>query len=210
MNAFFRTVSEVPSCSNERMELSDEALAQQVVGLDDPQAFEVLVQRHQPKILMLQKRLCRDPALAEDLCQETFLRAWRKLATFDNRGSFAGWLARLAHNVFLQSLRKNKKHRDHEVPEEHAGETAIAGSQSGESAGDQLDLERLLAVVSNEEQVVLILSYAHGLSAGEIAKVVDSREGTVKSQIHRAKQKIREHFELAPEVRQNRENGVTP
>lgn len=210
MNAFFRATRKTPSCSNERMELSDEALAQQVVGLDDPQAFEVLVQRHQPKILMLQKRLCRDPALAEDLCQETFLHAWRKLATFDNRGSFAGWLAKLAHNIFLQSLRKNKKHRDHEVSEEQAGESAAAAPQSGESAGNQLDLERLLAVVSNEEQVLLVLHYAHGLSASEIAKVVDSPDGTVKSQIHRAKQKIREHFELSPEVRQNQANGVTP
>ena len=62
-------------------ELSDEALVQQALGLNDAGAFEQLVRRHQRKVLMLQRRFCRDPALAEDLCQETFLRAWRKLSS---------------------------------------------------------------------------------------------------------------------------------
>lgn len=181
------------SCSNDRMEQSDEMLVQQVVGLDDRAAFDLLIQRHQARILLLQKQFCRDATLAQDLCQETFLRAWRKLATFDNRGRFAAWLAKLAYNVFLQHLRRNRIARESELPETAA--TAEFEARS-EDNPELLDLERLLAVVSLEEQIVLVLNYAHGLSNSEIATLLNTPEGTVKSQIHRAKQKIREHFNL--------------
>ena len=186
------------------MELSDEALVQQVVGLNDAQAFEQLVRRHQRRILLLQQRFCRDRSLAEDLCQETFLRAWRKLASFDNRGHFAGWLAKLAYNVFLQNLRKNKKRIAHETAESPTSEAAAITP----APAAMLDLETMLAVVSEDEQVLLVLNYAHGLSNSEIAAILDSPEGTIKSQIHRAKQKIREHFDLATTTSQNRATGA--
>jgi RNA polymerase sigma-70 factor (ECF subfamily) len=192
------------SCSNEAMELSDEALVQQAVGLNDTQAFEQLVRRHQRRILLLQQRFCRDHALAEDLCQETFLRAWRKLASFDNRGRFGGWLAKLAYNVFLQNLRKNKQRTTHETAESPASE-AVATTPA---PATMLDLETLLAVVSEDEQVLLVLNYAHGLSNSEIAGVLDTPEGTIKSQIRRAKQKIREHFDLASATSQNQATGA--
>ena len=70
------------------MEASDEILVSQVLGLGDTAAFEQLVHRHQPRVLLLHKRLVKDPALAEDLCQETFLRAWNKLRTFRATGRF--------------------------------------------------------------------------------------------------------------------------
>ena len=191
-------------CSNDNMELSDEALVQQAVALNDAKAFEQLMRRHQRRIVLLQQRFCRDRSLAEDLCQETFLQAWRKLASFDNRGRFAGWLAKLAYNVFLQNLRKNKKRNAHETPESPTSE-AVATTPSPAA---MLDLETMLAVVSEDEQVVLILNYAHGLSNSEIAEVLDTPEGTIKSQIHRAKQKIRDHFDLDPTTSQKRATGA--
>lgn len=192
------------ACSNNTMELSDEALVQQVVGLNDVQAFEQLVRRHQRRILLLQQRFCRDRALAEDLCQETFLRAWRKLSSFDSRGHFAGWLAKIAYNVFLQNLRKNKKRVAHETAEDPTRDAAAATP----TPGAMLDLATMLAVVSEDEQVALVLNYAHGLSNSEIAGILDSPEGTIKSQIHRAKQKIREHFDLAATNPQDRTSGA--
>lgn len=191
-------------CSNDEMELSDEALVQQAVGLNDAKAFEQLMHRHQRRILLLQQRFCRDRALAEDLCQETFLRAWRKLSSFDNRGHFAGWLAKIAYNVFLQSLRKNKKRTEHET----AQSPSIEAVATTPKPGAILDLETMLAVVSEEEQVVLVLNYAHGLSNSEIAAVLERPEGSIKSQIHRAKQKIREHFDLDAAKSQNRTTGA--
>jgi len=176
------------------MEQSDEALVQQAVGLSDIQAFEALVRRHQPRVLLLQRRLARDTSLAEDLCQETFLRAWRKLSTYDRRGSFSGWLAALARNVFLQHLRRTRRTRESEVGQ--ADDEALEGTAAVAvgTTPELLDLDRLLSAVSEDEQILLVLNYAHGLSNAEIAEVLGSKEGTVKSKIHRAKEKIRSHF----------------
>lgn len=176
------------------MEQSDDALVQQAVGLADTQAFEVLVRRHQPRVLLLQRRLARDPALAEDLCQETFLRAWRKLATYDRRGSFGGWLAALARNVFLQHLRRTRRTREMEI--DRYADEALESTEARVvgTAPELLDLDRLLGAVSEDEQILLVLNYAHGLSNAEIAEILGSKEGTVKSQIHRAKEKIRNRF----------------
>jgi RNA polymerase sigma-70 factor (ECF subfamily) len=179
------------------MELSDETLVQQAVGLEDLRAFETLVRRHQSRILLLMRQLSRDHALAEDLCQETFLRAWRKLSTFSNKGSFGGWLAKLGYNVFLQHLRRGNKERN------TISSTEIAETLPAPSSGfsDELpDLQRLLGVVSPEERVVLVLNYAHGLSNSEIAGILDVPVGTVKSQVHRAKEKIRSHFRIGGEA----------
>ena len=108
------------------MELSDEALVQQAIGLNDLGAFEQLVRRHQPRILMLQRRFSGDRTLAEDLSQETFLRAWRKLDSFRGTCRFSAWLAKLAYNVLLQHIRKSGGHqRDVSIDDREAAELAM-------------------------------------------------------------------------------------
>lgn len=210
MNAINRGLAALRGCAPDDMELSDEALVQQAVGLNDSQAFEQLMRRHQRRILMLQQRFCKDPVLAEDLCQETFLRAWRKLPSFDNRGAFGGWLATLAYNVFLTSVRRNKRRNATETEQTEATPEPAAADNPAAA----IDLDTLLAVVSDEEQVLLVLNYAHGLSNSEIGGILDVPEGTVKSQIHRAKQKIRDHFKLGststPRRMENPATGETP
>jgi len=180
------------------MELSDEALVQQAIGLNDLGAFEQLVRRHQARILMLQRRFSGDRALAEDLSQETFLRAWRKLDSFRGTGRFSAWLAKLAYNVFLQHVRKTGD-RKQDISIDGDEFTELAMSQPG--AIDELpDLPRLLSVLSYQEQLVIVLNYGHGLSNSEIAQVLDIAPGTVKSQIHRAKDKIRQRFSITPDA----------
>lgn len=177
------------------MEPSDELLAAQAATLGDSTAFETLMRRHEKRIFHLLRRFTRDPALAEDLCQDTFLRAWRKLDRFEGRGAFGGWLSKLAYNVFLQHARRPPQpDRSLDDPDRTwAAEEALAGP---ELALDTPDLDRLLAAVSPAEQELLVLTYAAGLSAGEIADMLGSTTGTVKSQIHRAKDKIRRRFNL--------------
>jgi DNA-directed RNA polymerase specialized sigma24 family protein len=74
--------------------------------------------------------------------------------------------------------------------------TPVPNTQPNPEAA--LDLDTLLSVVSEDDQVLLVLNYAHGLSNSEIGKILDVPEGNIKSQIHRAKQKIRQHFQLDP------------
>lgn len=184
------------------MEPSDETLVRQVVGLNDQQAFEQLVRRHQTRLLYLQRRFVRDDALAEDLCQETFLRAWDKLSTFRGTGSFSAWLTRLGYNIFLQHRRKTsasaglmQPYVDDDSGVEGCGTTPAPAPIPAQR--DELpDLPKLLAILPEAEQLVLILTYAHGLSATEIGAILDTPPGTIKSQVHRAKDKIRQHFQI--------------
>ena len=186
----------------ELSEVSDEALALQASTLSDDDAYETLVRRHERRTLAMLRRFTRDPAVAEELCQETFLRAWQKLSSFQGQGSFGAWLAAIAYNVFLQHRRRHAG-RDRVTDSlDVAGpgtELADRHSANGADTGSA-ELDRLLAVVSADERIVLTLSYAAGLSASDIGAMLGLPPGTVKSQIHRAKDKIRRAFDIEAET----------
>ncbi|MCZ6658275.1 MAG: RNA polymerase sigma factor [Gammaproteobacteria bacterium] len=162
----------------------------QVVSLNDSEAFAVLVRRYQAKILLLHRRLARDSGIAEDLCQETFFRAWDKMATYRGNGRFAAWLSKLAYNVFLQHYRKSSRAIEASLHSEELPE------RTSELADELPDLERLLDVLNAEEQLLLVLNYAYGLTNDEIGRVLDQPAGTVKSHIFRAKAKIRQRYRI--------------
>jgi len=172
---------------------SDEALVASVVAARDAAAFEALVRRHQSRVRNWLRLLTRSSALADDLAQETFIRAWQRAQTFTGRGKFVSWLMKVAYNTFLEQRRSDRTRTriEAEVSRARAEEEGAAG-------GDEWpDLERMLAVLSADERLALVLCYAHGLSHSEIADVIDMPLGTVKSHVHRAKAKIRERFALA-------------
>lgn len=175
---------------------SDQALVARAVSLADDGAFETLMRRHQQRIYYLLLRFSRDRAVAEDLCQDTFLQAWRKLSSYQGRGSFAGWLAQVAYKVFLQHRRRNRHQPPQSLEDPQFQASGDQALRSPQPAGEAPDLERLLAVVSTDERTLLILAYGAGLSASEIGEMLGSSAGTVKSRIHRAKQKIRRHFHI--------------
>ena len=162
----------------------------QVVALNDSEAFAVLVRRYQAQFLLLHRRLARDSGIAEDLCQETFFRAWDKMATYRGNGRFAAWLSKLAYNVFLQHYRKSSRAIEASLHSEELPE------RTSELADELPDLERLLDVLNAEEQLLLVLNYAYGLTNDEIGRVLDQPAGTVKSHIFRAKAKIRQRYRI--------------
>ena len=140
------------------------------------------------------RRLTRDHELADDLAQDAFVHAWDRLHTYSGSGSFIGWLLKVAYTTFLQS--KRKANRYSEVLQEmgHASETdRERAAQPNEEISD---LDRFLAVLTEEERAVMIMSYAFGLSHREIGDAADLPVGTVKSIIFRGKEKIREAFEI--------------
>ena len=153
------------------------------------------MRRHQSRIRGLLRHLTRDASVADDLAQDTFVRAWEKLESFRGDGRFEAWLSKLAYTRFLQHQRRRKleaRHRTHADPE-----TVVTSAPNDEV----VDLDRLLSVCSHDEQLLLVLNYAQGLSHTEIAAVVERPVGTVKSQIHRAKAKIRAQFALEEQRR---------
>ncbi len=172
----------------------DNDLVARVVASGDTQAFGELIRRHQSQVRNFLRKLARDAELADDLAQDCFLHAWDKLRTYSGRGTFIGWLMKVAYTTFLQSKRKSKRYG--EILEE-AGHLADAESRSyTEPVDDVTDLDKLLGVLNEEERAVVVMSYACGLSHREISEATDQPVGTIKSLIFRSKEKIRTSFEI--------------
>jgi RNA polymerase sigma-70 factor (ECF subfamily) len=189
---------EQASAGREADDNSDEALVAKAAALRDTRSFDVLVDRHQSRVRAYLRRMTREPALADDLPQETFIRAWNKLSSFSGKGSFASWLMAIAHNQFLQAMRKMKRDRklldDVSATSEDFDMLSVATRSTTD--GELPDLPKLLAVLTAPEQSVMLLGYGFGFSHAEITQVTGLALGTVKSHIYRGKAKIREKFRL--------------
>lgn len=160
----------------------------------DTSAFGELIRRHQSQVRNFLRKLTRDDALADDLAQDCFLHVWDKIHTFSGTGSFIGWMMKIAYTTFLQSKRKSRRYL--EILEQAGREADLAPTALQGSADTELDLETLMAALNEQERVIMIFSYACGLSHREISEATEMPAGTVKSIIHRAKEKIRTQFEL--------------
>jgi len=172
----------------------DHYLAARAVAAQDTAAFGELVRRHQSQVRNFLRRLTGDAAAADDLAQDCFLHAWNKLQTFAGRGSFAGWLLRIAYTTFLQSKRRARRYNEALDTATGLATTALGNYTS---ATDELpDLDKLLAVLSEEERAIVVMSYACGLSHREISDATGLPTGTVKSIIFRSKEKIRVSFDI--------------
>ena len=160
----------------------------------DSSAFGELVRRHQSQVRNFLRKLARDHSLADDLSQDCFVHAWDKIHTYSGSGSFIGWLLKIAYTTFLQSKRKSKRY--HEVLEQVGHVTDVEATGYTQESDELTDLDKFLAILSEEERVIMIFSYACGLSHREISDASSLPVGTVKSVIFRAKEKIRTSFEI--------------
>ena len=172
----------------------DHQLVARVVSGQDTDAFGELVRRHQSHVRNFLRKLSGDYTLADDLAQDAFMHAWEKLQTYSGKGSFIGWLLKVAYTTFLQSKRKSKRYA--EILEE-VGHVADAEERKSTMPSDEVgDLDRFLAVLNEEERAIMVMSYACGLSHREISEATDMPVGTVKSVIFRGKEKIRTSFDI--------------
>jgi RNA polymerase sigma-70 factor (ECF subfamily) len=180
---------------------SDEALAAEAAACRDEAAFGELVRRHQGRVRGYLAKVSGNAALADDLAQDTFIRAWDRLASYRGSGNFSAWLMKIAHNEFLQSLRRTARERrlSQQLVDE-GGDGELPSTLGGRPDAGVTDLPRLLSVLSEEERSVLVLSYAYGYSHAEIVEVTGLPLGTVKSHIHRGRARVRAAFDL-PEAR---------
>lgn len=166
---------------------TDSALIARVLAGDEREAFATLVQRHQAPLRRLLRRLARhDHGLADDLAQETFVIAHQKLNQFRGEARFATWLYRIAYNRFLAHARA--------VRPEVAWSESLADETREPSATAppelKIDLERALADLPERERAAIVHCYYLDLSHEEAAYVLDCPVGTLKTHVHRAKQKL--------------------
>lgn len=180
--------------------LSDIALIAQVVTLGSERAFAQLVQAHQEAVRrFLLSLTAGDGMRADDLAQETFIRAWQGLRSFRQMSGFETWLLRIAYNAFLDDERKEKSRpRGEESVSLSDGDsilnhnrTAFIESQSLTSDFSMRhDLDLALSTLSEAERTCVVLQCMEGQSIHEIAKITGMLENTVKSHLLRGKKNL--------------------
>jgi RNA polymerase sigma factor (sigma-70 family) len=174
---------------------SDAELITRVLLRDDRSAFGELVSRHQSAVRGLLRRLTGgDVAQADDLAQETFLRAYRGLRGYRGGARFSSWLYRIACNVYFSQDRGHARAplALHEVEEQLPAPPRLEGLL------ERHDLERALSTLKPRERAALVLTYANELTHEEAAIVLDCPLGTLKTHVARAKEKLRRHLEELP------------
>jgi RNA polymerase sigma factor (sigma-70 family) len=174
---------------------TDAELITRVLVRDDRRAFGELVARHQSAVRGLLRRLTGgDLAQADDLAQETFLRAYRGLRGYRGGAKFSSWLYRIACNVFF-SRDRGSRELPSEPPALEAGGTEEA---LPDLVLERHDLEKALALLKPRERAALVLTYANELTHEEAAVVLDCPVGTLKTHVARAKEKLRRQLEEVP------------
>jgi len=172
--------------------ISDAELVARVLAEDDRRAFAELVRRHQSAVRTVLRRLCAgDGARADDLAQETFLRAYRKLASWRGEGKLSTWLYRIAYHLWASQARLAPEPRV-SSPDEVA--------PPAEAAHARVDLARAFAVLREEERVALALAYGEEASHEEAARLLEWPLGTLKTHVARGKEKLRRFFAADLEV----------
>ena len=165
-----------------------EALLVDLATRGDARAFEELARRRQSWIRQLLWRCCLNESLAEDLAQEAFLTAWRKLRQLQEPDKFAAWLKQIAITTWLQQQRKK------ELPT--TAEDAASPGTITDQPGLSRDLDRALAALPAEQRLCIVLSYQEGHSHGEISAMTRMPLGTVKSHITRGSAALREQLAI--------------
>ena len=136
-------------------------------------------------------RMTANPELAEELTQEVFVQAWRKLDSFRGESSFAAWMRRLAIHAVLADRRSRGRRRTREHLWSEAAELR-ATDDDAERAGAGLDLERALSRLPEGARTVFVLHDVEGYRHDEIAGLLGVTAGTTKAQLHRARRLLRE------------------
>jgi RNA polymerase sigma-70 factor (ECF subfamily) len=167
-------------------QLNDISLVAQVVVLKSTKAFDQLVQKYQSSIRRFFLHLTGgDRELSDDLAQDTFVKAYTRIASFQNLSSFSTWLYRIAYNVFYDYLRSRK-----EVGGLDTAEVDAQGSTEQVNIGRQMDIYHALLTLKEVERSCITLFYMEDESLDKIASIMGMPVGTVKSHLSRGKEKL--------------------
>lgn len=183
-----------PTRLKKQMHLDDAAAVAQARGGDE-EAFRVLVERHGRSIYRLAYRMTGRPEDAEDVVQETFVRAYRQLSRFEARSNFATWLYRIGFNCAIDYMRA-RPHR--ESAESHETLERLTPGSEAPSIDDLVyageigaRVQEALNALSMQERAAFLMRHYHGCSIEEICNALDLKTNAAKHSIFRAVKKMR-------------------
>jgi RNA polymerase sigma-70 factor (ECF subfamily) len=167
---------------------TDQHLIARVLAGDDRHAFAELVRRHQSALrASLRKMTGGNADLSDDLAQETFILAWKNIKSFRHEARFSTWLYRIAFNAWQSEIRKKQ---DIILDDDHLPEPEPVETESNHT-GMKRDLQRAMEGLTDGERNAILQCYYNDLSHEEAAYVLDMPLGTVKTNILKAKEKMR-------------------
>ena len=166
-------------------------LVSRVVVLGDRKAFGQLVEAYQSPIRRFFFHLTGgDEELSKDLAQDTFLKAWLNINSFRAAARFSTWLYRIAYNIFYDSMRANKPTVDRNM--DILTDRLIADAPDKDFG---MDFEQALKILKKDERAAMLLFYMEDLTVDKISKIMNCPVGTVKSHLHRGKEKLTNYFD---------------
>ena len=158
----------------------------------DTSAYEDLYRRHGARLYNLAYRMLGQAADAEDLLQETFLQVFRRIDTFKGESALGTWLYRLATNLCLDRLRSRAGKADRQTSSlEDIREWRLAGRGTIDGGAGRMDLERAIARLPDACRAAFLLHDVEGFEHQEVGKMLGVSDGTSKSQVHKARLRIR-------------------
>jgi RNA polymerase sigma-70 factor (ECF subfamily) len=153
-------------------------------------AFEALYKQHAPRLFALATRMTGSRELGEDLLQDIFLQAFRKLGTFKGEAAIGTWLYRLAVNQCLDFVR-SRQGRMNRMTDTLDNDTAAEPSVRPDCPALRLDLERAIQQLPEGCRTVFVLHDVEGFDHKDVARMLGIAEGTSKSQVFKARMKLR-------------------
>ncbi|HET9865626.1 MAG TPA: RNA polymerase sigma factor [Steroidobacteraceae bacterium] len=164
---------------------------------DRQAVLEGLMERYRQKVMHLAVSIVRDPALAEDLSQTVFVKAWQALSKFDGRASLSTWLYTITRNTCLSALERERRI----VPLEDFSDVAddddpllFGAAQTGEESSGQAaaeyDVAKLLEQLPEPYRRVVVLFYLEDRSCEEVGELLSMPTGTVKALLHRGRKRL--------------------
>jgi RNA polymerase sigma-70 factor (ECF subfamily) len=189
---------------NSRMEATDRAFVSRA-RTGDAEAFRVLVERHSRSLFGLAYRMTGNESDAEDVVQDSFLRAYRQLGAFDDRASFGSWVYRIAVNCSLDLMRARRRRSEQVQSADPEMDDPIAALPSPDPPPDRLAMsgeirERLgtaMSRLSDTERSAFVLRHFEGMGLEEVSRTLGCQPGAAKHSIFRAVRKLRRALEPA-------------
>ena len=176
------------------MAATDTELVLRVCQDGDPNAFAELVKRYQSPVRSFIRKMTRgDAHLADDIAQDTFLRAWQKIHTYRQEARFLTWLITIAYNQFRSHARRREETCCQDIEET----VRQPGDSPAKAAEDlRMDLEEAMKLLRDGERAAIGLCCQRGLTHEEAARILNCPLGTVKTNIMRGREKLRRRLRI--------------
>ena len=168
----------------------------------DTAAFEALIEPHMTKVYNIAYRICQNADDAADAAQDAFLKAFGNISKFKGGAKFSTWLYRIATNAALDMVKGRGRHGAYSLDAEISGEDgevlreipsdAPLPQEEAERAEVRREINAALARLSDPDRSIIVLRDINGMAYRELSEILGCSEGTVKSRLSRARQKLRE------------------